>query len=519
MKNEQSPTIENQESSTSEHQVRLQKVHALRALGINPWPEAKAVTATAAQVHDEFKEVEDPAVPAIAFGDGREVTRRGQESSKQYDVAGRVMIVRHHGKASFAVIQDPTGRIQLYFRQDELGDERYEFFKSMIDMGDVIWATGPSFKTKMGEITLKVTNFQLLSKSLRPLPEKFHGIVDIETIYRQRYLDLLTHPESRARFIKRSALIKSMREYLDNHGFMEVETPMLHPIPGGAVAKPFVTHHNALDADFYLRIAPELYLKRLVVGGFERVYEINRNFRNEGVSTRHNPEFTMVELYIAHHDYHYAMDLVQNMLRAMVKNACGALQIRFNDFDIDFSQPFKRMTIKQAVMEYGHYSENDLTEKNIDACIKEHKAKVANKNASLGEKIYALFETIVEHRLIQPTFVTQFPIEVSPLAKRDTSDPRYAARFELFIAGMEISNGFNELNDPIDQAERFEQQARARAGGDVEAHYFDADYILALEHGLPPTAGVGIGIDRFAMIVTNASSIKDVILFPTLKPL
>lgn len=484
-----------QESSSSEHQVRLEKLKGLQAASINAWPAPEQVSAHAVQVKNEFSEAEP----------------------KSYSVAGRIRIIRHHGKASFVVIQDPSGQLQLYFRQDDMGQDAYEQFRNFIDVGDIIWAHGSTFKTKMGEITLAVTQFKLLSKSLYPMPEKFHGLQDIETIYRQRYLDLITNEQSRDRFVKRSGVIRMMRSYLDNHGFMEVETPMLHPIPGGAAARPFVTHHNALGNDFYLRIAPELYLKRLVVGGFERVYEINRNFRNEGISTRHNPEFTMLEMYMAHHDYHFIMNFVEDMFRSMVQNVCGTLQVPYGDITIDFEKPFKKTTIKDAVREYGHYSEDDIAPAMIDIRLKEHNITMANKNASWGEKIYAMFEKIVEHRLINPTFVTEFPIEVSPLAKRDEKNPNFAARFELFIAGMEISNGFNELNDPFDQAARFKQQVDARSGGDAEAHHYDAEYIHALEYGLPPTVGVGIGIDRLTMLLTNTTSIKDVILFPTLK--
>jgi lysyl-tRNA synthetase, class II len=483
------------ESISNEHRIRLEKLKALEAAGINPWPASKEVSATTAQVHQEFQ------------GDG----------GKEYSVAGRIRIIRHHGKASFVVIQDSSGQLQLYFKQDDMGQKAYEEFRKFIDIGDIIWAQGTAFKTKMGEITLKVSSFELLAKCLFPLPEKFHGLQDIETIYRQRYLDLITNPESRKRFIKRSAIIRLLRSYLDTHNFMEVETPMLHPIPGGAAAKPFITHHNALSSDFYLRIAPELYLKRLVVGGFERVYEINRNFRNEGISTRHNPEFTMLELYMAHHEYHFIMSFVEDMFRMVFKEVCGTLHVPFDDMTLDFEKPFKRTTIKDAVLEYGHYNQKDIEPDMVDARLKEHSITMANKNASWGEKIYALFENIVEHRLINPTFVTEFPIEVSPLAKRDDKNPQFAARFELFVAGMEISNGFNELNDPIDQAARFKQQTSARAGGDAEAHHYDAEYVHALEYGMPPTAGVGIGIDRLAMLATNTKSIKDVILFPTLK--
>jgi lysyl-tRNA synthetase class 2 len=486
----------NQPTAQEQHQIRLEKVKALEKAGISPWPESVKVTASCKQVLDEY-------------ADDQEI--------RNYSIAGRIIAIRHHGKASFVVIQDTTSKLQLYLKQDEIGLPAYEFFRASIDVGDYIGVHGSSFKTKMGEVTLKVDSLTLLSKCLFPLPEKFHGLHDIETIYRQRYLDLISNPESKQRFIKRSGIIRWMRAYLDEHNFMEVETPMLHPIPGGAAAKPFVTHHNALHSDLYLRIAPELYLKRLVVGGLERVYEINRNFRNEGISTRHNPEFTMLEMYMAHHDYHFIMDFVEQMIKNVVAHVSETAQLPFHDFVLDFSMPFKKTTIKDAVLEYGHYADADLAENVIDIRLAEHKITLANKNASWGEKVYALFEKIVEHRLIQPTFVTQFPIEVSPLAKKDTQDPRFAARFELFMAGMEISNGFNELNDPFDQAARFKQQTSAREGGDVEAHHYDADYIQALEYGLPPTVGVGIGIDRLAMILTNAASIKDVILFPSLK--
>lgn len=480
---------------SQEHQVRLEKLKGLEAASINPWPAAQEVSAECQKVKDEFSETEP----------------------QSYSVAGRIRIIRHHGKASFVIIQDPSGQLQLYFRQDDMGQQAYEQFRNFIDVGDIIWAHGSAFKTKMGEITLKIESFKLLSKCLYPLPEKFHGLQDIETIYRQRYLDLITNQESKERFQKRSGIIRMIRTYLDNHKFMEVETPMLHPIPGGAAARPFVTHHNALNNDFYLRIAPELYLKRLVVGGFERVYEINRNFRNEGISTRHNPEFTMLEMYMAHHDYHFIMDFVEDMIRTMVQNVCGKTEVPYGDMTIDFGKPFKKTTIKDAVLEYGHYSDADVAPDKIDLRLKEHNITMANKNASWGEKIYAMFEKIVEHRLINPTYVTQFPIEVSPLAKRDEKNPNFAARFELFIAGMEISNGFNELNDPFDQAARFKQQVDARTGGDAEAHHYDAEYVHALEYGLPPTVGVGIGIDRLTMLLTNTTSIKDVILFPTLK--
>jgi lysyl-tRNA synthetase class 2 len=485
-------------SVSSEHEIRIHKVQEMRKHGIEPWPAVKPVTATCKEVVDEFTD----EVP---------------KADKIYALCGRIMSIRLHGKAAFAHVQDRTGKLQLYIKQDMVGDASFEFFKSMIDVGDILWCSGTSFRTKMGEVTLEVKDFSLMSKCLYPLPEKFHGLTDVEVKYRQRYLDLMTNPEARERFIKRTNIIKQLRTYLDAHDFVEVETPMLHPMPGGAAARPFVTHHNALDTDFYLRIAPELYLKRLVIGGIERVYEINRNFRNEGVSTRHNPEFTMLEFYMANQDYHYIMSFVEDMLRSIVKSVCNTLIIPFGNHTLNFEEPFLRINMQEALVMYGGLTEDEITPQSIDATMRKHKISCANKNPSHGEKIYALFEERAESKLIEPTFIIDFPIEVSPLAKRDAARSEVAARFELFIAGMEISNAFNELNDPFDQAARFKQQAAAGESGDIEAHRYDAEYITALEYGLPPTVGVGIGIDRFVMLVTNTTSIKEVILFPALK--
>jgi lysyl-tRNA synthetase class 2 len=349
------------------------------------------------------------------------------------------------------------------------------------------------------------------------LPEKFHGLTNIETIYRQRYLDLICNAESKKRFVTRSLIVRAMRTFFDAHGFLEVETPMLHPIPGGAAARPFTTHHNALDTDLYLRIAPELYLKRLVVGGLERVYEINRNFRNEGISTRHNPEFTMVEFYMAHANYEQAMDLVEELLRTVALQSCNNLTLPYGTHTIDFAAPFARLSMADAIKKYSDLTDADLTEATILATARKKNIHIKNQHANWGELLALLFEELAEPHLIQPTFITHFPISISPLAKRDPKNPDIAARFELYIGAMELSNGFNELNDPLDQAERFRQQAASHAAGDAEAHHYDADYVQALEHGLPPTAGVGIGIDRLTMLLTNTTSIKDVILFPTLK--
>lgn len=479
---------------SAEHQIRVEKVKELEQKGLSAWPAGKSVNATCQEVLDEFKE---------------------DTESRVYEISGRVITKREHGKTMFATIQDRSARLQIYVRKDVLGDELFDFIMNFIDIGDIVWVKGTSFRTKMGEITLNVQEFALQSKCLHPLPEKFHGLADVETRYRQRYLDLISEPDTRKRFQIRSNILRYMRDFYDEHDFVEVETPMLHPIPGGAAAKPFVTRHNALATELYLRIAPELYLKRLVVGGIERVYEINRNFRNEGVSTRHNPEFTMVECYIAYKDYHWMMEFIEQLMQYIIKKSGLTLQVPFGDHVIDFSA-FTRISMKDAVIKYAGISAERL-DKDIDAVLKELHLSTARKDASWGEKLLVIFEEIVEKKLIQPTFVIDYPIEVSPLSKRDANNPEIAARFELFIAGMEIANGFNELNDPFDQAARFQEQAQARTSGDDEAHYYDADFILALEHGLPPTVGAGIGIDRLTMLLTNTTSIKDVILFPTLK--
>lgn len=496
MKKEQTHHESHSDHTSQEHEVRVEKVEKMRAQGIEPWPQLEQINADSVDVIKEY----DP-----------------EKESKDYAIAGRIRAFREHGKTAFATIQDRTGKLQLYFRKDLIGEEQFEFLKHSIDLGDIIWCRGKSFKTKMGEITLKVEAFKLMSKCLHPLPEKFHGIADVEIKQRQRYLDLMTSSESRNRFKTRSAIIRLMRNFFDDHDFIEVETPMLHPIPGGAAAKPFKTHHNALNMELFLRIAPELYLKRLVIGGLERVYEINRNFRNEGISTKHNPEFTSVEWYIAYKDYTWMMDFTENLIKHVIKNVCESAQITFGDYVIDFSKPFERYTMQESIVHFSGCSADDISKKNIDATLKKHAITLENKKASYGEKIFALFEELVEDKLIQPTFITKFPVEVSPLSKRNAQDPNFVDRFELSIAGMELANAFNELNDPFDQANRFHEQAQARAGGDQEAHYYDADYVTALEYGLPPTVGSGIGIDRLVMLLTNTTSIRDVILFPTLK--
>ncbi len=484
-------------SSPDEHAVRKEKVESLRRRGIEPWPEPFEVRDTCKDIVDEFTQEE--------------------ESLRSYAIAGRIMTLRSHGKTAFAHVQDNSGRVQVYIRQDDIGQEAFELWQSYIDIGDIVGFRGTSFKTKTGEITLKVEHFVLLSKCLYPLPDKFHGVTDIETKYRQRYLDLIADEDSKVRFYKRFQAIRTLRAFLDAHGFLEVETPMLHVIPGGAAARPFVTHHNTLDIDLYLRIAPELHLKRLVVGGFERVYELNRCFRNEGISTRHNPEFTTVELYVAHQDYHWMMDFIEKLLRKIVLEVRGSLCFSYNDMILDFEKPFERMSMRQAVAQKIDMTESDLTDTHITTLYAKY-VQSGSLALSVGERLYALFEILVEPHLISPTFITEFPVEVSPLSKRNVKNPDIADRFELFVARMELANGFNELNDPEDQASRFKQQASAREAGDEEAHYYDADFIKALEYGLPPTVGAGIGIDRLAMLITDAPSIRDVILFPTLKP-
>jgi lysyl-tRNA synthetase class 2 len=487
-------------AGSQEHEIRARKVQELRALGLEPWPAVKATNATCKQVIEEYKDEQ----------------AAGQES-RHYQVSGRVLALREHGKTVFAHIQDRTGRLQIYIKSADIGEQKFEQFMRFIDVGDIIWVSGKSFKTRVGEITLKADAFALQSKCLYPLPEKFHGLTDIETKYRQRYLDLISNQESKERFEKRSLIIKTMRRFLDSHDFVEVETPMLHPIPGGAAARPFVTHHNTLNTDLYLRVAPELYLKRLVVGGLDRVYEINRNFRNEGVSTRHNPEFTMVEFYAAYLDYHYIMSFVESMLKELAFAANGTETVVYGDYILDFSKPFERLTMAGAIIKYMGCTEQEVSPAGIDGLFKKHNLAAQKGHDSWGYKLYLLFETFVEKQLIQPTFITEFPVEVSPLAKRSFTNPAVVDRFELFMAGMELSNGFNELNDPYDQAERFKEQAQDHETGNVEAHRYDADYVHALEYALPPTVGVGIGIDRLTMLLTNTTSIKDVILFPTLK--
>jgi lysyl-tRNA synthetase, class II len=432
-------------------------------------------------------------------------------------VAGRMLLKRVMGKASFATLQDMSGMIQLYITSDALGAETHDAFKHW-DLGDILGATGTVFKTRTGELTIKVTALRLLAKSLRPLPEKFHGLTDQEQKYRQRYVDLITSPDSRRVFIARSQIVQAMREFFVARGYLEVETPMMHPIPGGAAARPFATHHNALDMDLYLRIAPELYLKRLVVGGLERVFEINRNFRNEGISTRHNPEFTMLEFYEAFQDYRYLMDLTEALLRELAQKVRGSTTIEYQDVAIDLSRPFDRLTMAEAIAKYN--SQHGLEDLAKPEYLKKVLAACGSEvlpTDGIGVLQLKLFEATTEPKLVQPTFVIAHPTDVSPLARANEANPAVTDRFELFVTGREIANGFSELNDPEDQAARFAAQVEAKDAGDDEAMHYDADYIRALEYGLPPTAGEGIGVDRLVMLLTDSPSIRDVILFPQLK--
>jgi len=441
-----------------------------------------------------------------------------EQLSIEVILAGRMMSRRIMGKASFCHIQDRSGRIQLFVQRDVLPEGVYNGEFKKWDIGDILGAEGTLFKTRTGELSVRVHNLRLLTKSLRPLPEKYHGLSDLEVRYRQRYLDLIMNPESRKVFETRTDIISNIRQFLSEKDFLEVETPMMQVTPGGAVARPFVTHHNALDMELYLRIAPELYLKRLVVGGVERVFEINRNFRNEGVSTRHNPEFTMLEFYQAYADYRDFMDLTESMIRETCVNVLGRTCIDYQGESFDFSQPFARLTLKQAVVQFN----TGLDPENVDdieflADYARDLGIAVKDGDGIGKLQTEVFEKTVEDKLRQPVFITQYPVEVSPLSRKNDADPTVVDRFELFIAGREIANGFSELNDPEDQAERFRHQAGQREGGDVEAMVYDEDYIRALEYGLPPTAGEGVGIDRLVMLLTDSASIRDVLLFPHMR--
>lgn len=489
--------VVNEEENLSEIlKVRRDKLKALQEADKDPFFEVRFDRdAYAADVIAEFKE----------------------EEARTVKMAGRIMSKRVMGKASFAHIQDSSGKIQLYIRKDEVGEENYLSFKQM-DIGDIVGISGEVFKTHMGEISVKVTDIKLLAKSLLPLPEKFHGLKDSDLRYRQRYVDLIVNPEVKKTFEIRSKIVKLIRQYLDERGFVEVETPILQTQAGGASARPFITHHNALDIDMYMRIALELYLKRLIVGGIEKVYEMSRVFRNEGIDVRHNPEFTLLELYEAYTDYNGMMDLAEGMYAYVAEKLFGTTKVTYQGEEIDLTPPWNRLTMNDAVKQY--------TGVDFAACKTNEEAKELAKSLhmteipeTMGEILSEAFEEFVEDKLVQPTFITEHPVEISPLAKKKKSDPRFTERFELFITGREMANAFSELNDPIDQRERFAQQAKKKEAGDEEAQILDEDFVQALSYGMPPTGGIGFGIDRLVMLMTDSYSIRDVILFPTMKPL
>ncbi|MDU8923731.1 lysine--tRNA ligase [Pasteurellaceae bacterium LIM206] len=484
--------------------VRHEKLAALRAKG-NAFPNTFRRNALAQDLHDQYEQTDGEAL---------------KEKNIQVAVAGRIMARRAMGKATFIKIQDMSGNIQLYVTRDNLPEGVYKEDVGSWDLGDIVGVKGSLFKTKTNELTVKVHEVQLLTKALRPLPDKFHGLADQEIRYRQRYLDLISNEQSRRTFMIRSKVVSGIRKFFLDRHFIEVETPMLQVIPGGAAAKPFITHHNALDIDMYLRIAPELYLKRLVVGGFERVFELNRNFRNEGVSVRHNPEFTMIEYYQAYADYHDLMDNTEELLRQLALDILGTTTVPYGEYEFDFGKPFERITMHDAVIKYGADKgivKEDLYDLTRAKAVAAKLGIEIQKSWGLGAIVNAIFEEVAEHRLIQPTFLTAHPAEISPLARRNDENPEVTDRFELFIGGREIGNGFSELNDAEDQAARFDAQVAAKDAGDDEAMFKDEDFVVALEHGLPPTAGEGLGIDRLAMIFANAPSIRDVILFPAMK--
>jgi lysyl-tRNA synthetase class 2 len=477
---------------------RYDKLNKLKEMNIDPYPYKYEITGRAKDIGEKFKD--------IAIGEHKE--------DAVYSAAGRVISIREHGKSSFANIKDASGKIQLYIKLDIVGAEKWELFKKL-DIGDFLGVKGDIFKTKTGEVTIRVKDMTILAKSLMPLPEKWHGLKDIEVRYRQRYLDLISNPEVMNIFYTRSCIIRQIRKFLEDKGFMEVETPMMHPIPGGAAAKPFKTFHNALGIDLFMRIAPELYLKRLLVGGFEKVFEINRNFRNEGISIKHNPEFTMLELYEAYSDYEDMMTLTEEIVSSVVFGIFGSLKVVYQEKEIDFTAPWKRVSMFDAVGEYLGRDIKGIDIAGLKSICSSKGIDTAGLN-SKGEIINEIFEKNVEHGLLQPTFIKDYPIEVSPLAKRKRDDKDLVERFELFIYGREIANAFSELNDPIDQRERFLKQIDSEKEGDLKK--LDEDYVKALEHGMPPAGGLGVGIDRLVMLLTNSPSIRDVILFPHMRP-
>lgn len=498
MAEQQNNKEQQQEPKLSEVlQIRREKLETLKEQGKNPFEKTIFTrTACAKQIHEEFDAME----------------------GKNVSIAGRIMSKRGMGKASFIDISDHSGRVQSYVRQDHVGEEAYADFKKW-DIGDIIGVTGEVFRTQKGEISIKAAEVTLLSKSLLPLPEKWHGLRDTELRYRQRYVDLIVNPEVKETFEKRSRIITAIRSYLEQKGFLEVETPVLHSIAGGAAARPFITHHNALDIDMYMRIALELHLKRLIVGGFDKVYEIGRVFRNEGMDTKHNPEFTLLELYEAYTDYNGMMDITEGLFRHCAHAVCGSGILQYGDVTLDLDKPFRRLSMLDAVKEYAGVDFRQVeTLEQARALAKEHHVEFEERHGK-GDILSLFFEQFCEEHLEQPTFITDHPVEISPLSKRKPEDPEYTERFELFILGREHANAFSELNDPIDQRGRFEHQAALKAAGDDEACDIDEDFLTALEYGMPPTGGLGIGVDRMVMLLTNNASIRDVLLFPTMKPI
>lgn len=490
-----------QEELNDQFLVRREKMNTMRENGLDPFGKRFDRTHLTKELVEQYGELENEVL---------------EEKNISVTIAGRIMTKRGKGKAGFAHIQDLSGQIQVYVRKDVVGDEQYEIFNSA-DLGDIVGIEGTLFRTKMGEFSIKVTNFVFLTKALRPLPDKFHGLKDVEQRYRQRYLDLIMSQESKETFITRSRIIQSMRRYLDDHGYLEVETPMMHAIAGGASARPFITHHNALDIPLFMRIAIELHLKRLIVGGLEKVYEIGRVFRNEGVSTRHNPEFTMIELYEAYADYRDIMSLTENLVAHIAQEVLGTTTVQYGEYEVDLKPEWKRLHMVDAIKEYtGVDFWKEMSVEEARALAKEHGVEIT-EHMLYGHIVNEFFEQKVEEKLIQPTFIYGHPVEISPLAKKNDEDPRFTDRFELFIVAREHANAFTELNDPIDQRERFEAQLKEREQGNDEAHEMDEDFVEALEYGMPPTGGLGIGIDRLVMLLTNSPSIRDVLLFPLMR--
>ena len=481
--------------------VRLEKIAALKADGVDLYPNDAKPQNTTAEIMDKFGERDSESLTGL---------------TEQFSLAGRLMAIRSFGKAAFVKLQDRKGQMQCYIAKNILSEQDFSLFKKL-DVGDIIYVVGKLFRTKTNELTLEAQNLRLMAKSIHPLPEKWHGLTDIETRYRQRHLDLISNPTVREIFYRRSLIIKLMRQFMDRHDFLEVETPMMQPRAGGAVARPFKTHHNALDQDLYLRIAPELYLKRLVTGGLERVYEINRNFRNEGISTFHNPEFTMMEFYLSYATYEDLMSFTEELFVFIAQNIFNGLRFTYQGSEIDLTPPWRRLSVRDALLQIAGMEPADVSDPAKAIAFARRVGCDVKETDPHGKILMAIFDELVEKKLIQPTFITQYPVAVSPLSRRSNTDPELVDRFELYISGREIANAFSELNDPADQRERFIQQLREREAGDDEAHEMDEDYVRALEYGMPPTAGEGIGIDRLIMLFTDSASIRDVILFPLLR--